>query len=178
MRVQVDGRLYLAHRLTWVWFKGDSPDAVVHHKRSDKRNTIWDLENISNRENCSIEKVEASGLPVGVHWHAATGRYRAQIRWQGRSQYLGSYDTPQEASEAYQRALERVNQGLAPETPLKDYYLGTCWYKITGKWKAQISVDGKEIHIGYFTDRDDAVRARIAAEIKYLGAPLPRKKKP
>lgn len=44
---------------------------------------------------------------------------------------------------------------------------GVHWYKAGGKWAAQIAVDGKQIHLGYFTDKAEAAEARLAAEIKH-----------
>jgi len=35
------------------------------------------------------------------------------------------------------------------------------------KWKAQIAVSGRVIYLGLFTDLDEAVTARKAAEVKY-----------
>ncbi len=46
---------------------------------------------------------------------------------------------------------------------------GVSWYARLGKWQAQIQVNRKKIHLGYFTDFEDAVAARRAAEIKYFG---------
>lgn len=41
--------------------------------------------------------------------------------------------------------------------------------KPNGKWVAHIRVEGKKISLGTFSDFDDAVAARHAAEIKYFG---------
>lgn len=46
---------------------------------------------------------------------------------------------------------------------------GVVWYKTTNKWKAQIKINNKNIHLGYFADFDDAVKARKKAEEKYFG---------
>lgn len=51
-------------------------------------------------------------------------------------------------------------------------YSGIIWYdyhNTTPKWKAQITVDYKVIHLGYFTDLDEAIRVRKEAEKKYFG---------
>ena len=45
--------------------------------------------------------------------------------------------------------------------------IGVTWHKGANKWMASITVDGKEIYLGLFTDKDDAVKARIDAEEKY-----------
>jgi len=46
---------------------------------------------------------------------------------------------------------------------------GVYWDKRDGKWKAQISVSGKNIHLGYFTDKDEAYAAYRAATEKHHG---------
>ena len=37
---------------------------------------------------------------------------------------------------------------------------GVCWYKNNNKWHAQIKIDGKKVHIGYFVNIEDAIKAR------------------
>ena len=46
-------------------------------------------------------------------------------------------------------------------------HLGVTWDKKNGKWRAQIQVGGTNTHLGRFTNLDDAVAARKAAEQKY-----------
>lgn len=47
--------------------------------------------------------------------------------------------------------------------------IGVYWYKAYNKWKAQIKVDKKSVHLGYYEKYEDAVKARESAEIKYFG---------
>ena len=44
---------------------------------------------------------------------------------------------------------------------------GVYWQKSTKKWHSQIKADGKRIHLGLFANKDDAIAARIRANIKY-----------
>ncbi len=44
---------------------------------------------------------------------------------------------------------------------------GVSWYSKTGKWLANIKVDGKSYSLGYYDDLNQAVEARQAAELKY-----------
>lgn len=44
---------------------------------------------------------------------------------------------------------------------------GYAWVARRQKWWAQISVDGKRRHIGYFTNEEDARAAYLAAKAKY-----------
>lgn len=46
---------------------------------------------------------------------------------------------------------------------------GACWDKKCKKWAAPIMVDGRNIYLGLFSDIQDAIAAREAAEIKYFG---------
>lgn len=39
-------------------------------------------------------------------------------------------------------------------------FIGVCWYKQTRKWKSRVKIDGKEIHLGYFTSEIEAAKAR------------------
>jgi hypothetical protein len=49
----------------------------------------------------------------------------------------------------------------------KSGVLGVRWHKRSGKWKVQIGIEGKSIHLGYFKDKSDAIKARMEANIEY-----------
>lgn len=44
---------------------------------------------------------------------------------------------------------------------------GVCWSNANNKWKAYINIDGKQKHLGYFDDIEDAIKARKEAESIY-----------
>lgn len=46
---------------------------------------------------------------------------------------------------------------------------GVSWYKKYEKWRVRIQVNNKDILIGYFDDKEEAIKARKEAEIKYFG---------
>ena len=46
---------------------------------------------------------------------------------------------------------------------------GVCFDKQTGKWRAIIKVNFKQINIGRYADLQDAINARVAAEQQYFG---------
>lgn len=45
--------------------------------------------------------------------------------------------------------------------------IGVTWHKGAGKWQAGICVSGKHIHLGIFSDFDEACASRAAGEIEY-----------
>jgi len=44
---------------------------------------------------------------------------------------------------------------------------GVCWKKDRKKWMASIKINNKLLHLGYYRDKEHAIAARAAAEIKY-----------
>jgi hypothetical protein len=48
-------------------------------------------------------------------------------------------------------------------------FIGVSWCKTTNNWKAQIMIDYKGIHLGCFDNKEDAIKARLNAELKYYG---------
>lgn len=47
--------------------------------------------------------------------------------------------------------------------------MGVSFYSKSQKWRAQIKISGEAIYLGSFSDIQDAIAAREAAEIKYFG---------
>ena len=45
--------------------------------------------------------------------------------------------------------------------------VGVHWYKRYSKWQAEIGTGGKQNHLGYFKNKQDAIDVRKAAEIGY-----------
>ena len=48
-------------------------------------------------------------------------------------------------------------------------FIGVSWHKQINKWCARIKVNGHSIHIGSYDNKDDAIIARLNAEVKYFG---------
>ncbi len=51
----------------------------------------------------------------------------------------------------------------------KSGHRGVCRKKGHWKWTATIKVNTKNVHLGYFAKKEEAIAARIAAEQKYFG---------
>ena len=49
----------------------------------------------------------------------------------------------------------------------KSGIVGVNWSNKRNKWEAYISISSKTISLGRFTDKEDAIKARKAAEIEY-----------
>lgn len=54
-------------------------------------------------------------------------------------------------------------------------YIGVTWTKNRNKFKAYINIDNKQIHLGYFTDINEAVKSRLLGEKQYFGEYAPQR---
>jgi hypothetical protein len=53
--------------------------------------------------------------------------------------------------------------------------VGVYWHNRDQIWGARIGVNKKNIHLGYFVDKENAIKARLNAEVKYFGEFAPQK---
>jgi len=51
---------------------------------------------------------------------------------------------------------------------------GVHWYKAYGTYLASLNKDGKHHSLGYYDNKDDAIRARLVGEAKYFGEFAPQ----
>lgn len=83
VRVSVKGKIYLAHRLAWLYVYGGWPREQIdhiNHARADNRiENLREATNHENSKNRPPQNNNTSGV-VGVHWYKPTKRWMAYIR--------------------------------------------------------------------------------------------------
>lgn len=114
LRIGVEGKVYAAHRLAWLYVHGVWPSDQIDHINRDK---------IDNR----IANLREA--------------------------------TPTENNRNQNKSRKNTSG-----------HVGVSWSKAKQKWHAQICYLRKLIHLGYFTELEDAIAARAKAEIRYWGA--------
>lgn len=106
-RIQVGGKLWLLHRLAWLYMTGEQPPMIVDHIDRDPANNKWAnlraATKSQNNANSHTRVRSATGFK-GVFHHKR--KFRAQISVEGRCKYLGLFASPEEAHAAYVRAAE------------------------------------------------------------------------
>lgn len=111
--IKIGGKLYSAHRLAWLYMFGESPRQDLDHinkVRSDNRICNLRLASrVENNRNRGLNSNSKTGFK-GVTLHRLTGRFQASASVAGRKKYIGLYDTPEEASKAYQE-FAKVHHG-------------------------------------------------------------------
>lgn len=110
----INSKLYLAHRLAWLYEYGNMPENCIDHINGITiDNRICNLREATlsqNQHNRKAQKNNKSGFK-GVSWHKRIKKWYAVIKHQHKLIYLGYYDTPEKASEAYKsKAIELAGQ--------------------------------------------------------------------
>lgn len=111
-RVRIYGVDFYTSRISFVVHHGRpiAEESFIDHINGNHHdNRIKNLREVTpaqNSMNCRVHASKKSGLPKGVSFLSQTGRFRAQIRLNRKNQSLGSFDTPEEASAAYQTAAK------------------------------------------------------------------------
>ena len=82
---------------------------VVDHIDSNPlNNNVKNLRIVTQRENISKEIILKKILPIGVCFDKSRNKYIAQITINSKHMNLGRYNTPEEASQAYQNKLKTI----------------------------------------------------------------------
>jgi hypothetical protein len=114
LNICVDGTIYLAHRLAWLYVYGSWPSKVIDHKDgntyNNKLNNIRDVSLYANQHNLQKPPTTNKSGYIGVSWKSKQKQWIAQISYNGVKKYLGGYSTPEEASTVYQLAKELYHE--------------------------------------------------------------------
>ena len=114
--ISIDGKVYLAHHLAWLYHYGTWPEEIDHKDRNRSNNKIDNLRDATRTQNNGNSNGwghrKKSELPRGVFYHPGDKtRFRAQIVIDYKSRHLGCFDTIEEAQAAYkQAALEHFGE--------------------------------------------------------------------
>jgi len=109
---------FKGHHLVWDHFgEGKRNGRIVNidHKDEIKNNNfIGNLQLLTNRENLSKGKLKRnkSSKYTGVYRPKKYTKFQAYISLNKKHIFLGSYDTEEQASEAYQTALRNHNESF------------------------------------------------------------------
>ena len=155
-------KTYTVHQLVSMAFLDHIPSGmkivVDHIDNNQLNNRLDNLQLISNRENSTKDRTD-----VGVSWNKPNKKWMSRIVIKDKEVYLGSFKDKQDALNQYQKALTNLDKYENPEQfmeLLKPNYrkdVGVSWSKPNNKWKSQITIKGKNIYLGCFKDKQDAL---------------------
>lgn len=169
------GRTYRFSQLVAMAFLDHKPNGhtlVVDHingvKTDDRVENLRIVTNRANSTSCFRSNEDSfSSKYVGVSWMEDMSKWRAQIKFDGKTVSLGLFTDELEASNAYQLALSKIKDGsFSPDDYKPKYssrYKGVTFDKASGKWRARITRIGKLKHLGLFLTEIEACNAYQSA---------------
>ena len=133
--IQVDGELYRAHRLVWLWHHSHLPENNLDHiNRIKSDNRIKNLREASqqcNRRNTGNPNTNKSGVK-GVYKHPSWSVWQAGIRVSSKNYHLGTFDDFGEAVLTRLAAEQCLNwEGCDSSSPAYKYALEHKLIKLT-----------------------------------------------
>lgn len=116
VRITINYRRFLAHRVAWAICHGKWPSAFMDHRDGNRKNNrINNLReaNLSqNSRNCSSRRKSTSKY-LGVSWHSGKKKWEARISDGTRSHHLGTFDDEFDAARAYNTTALKIHGQFA-----------------------------------------------------------------
>lgn len=164
----------------------DAPDGVEVDHRNGKpldcrRENLRFATPVQNAQNRKLYSHNTSGYK-GVVWVKSVRRWKAVIGKDGKQEHLGYFETPREASDAYQKAAtEHFGEFQRDAAPVSEPIItkvcsrpattaantsglhGISFDNGRKRWLAYIRMDKKTIRLGRFKTQEAAVSARANA---------------
>lgn len=127
LKVTVDGKLYVLHRVIWKLVTGKEPPAYLDHANRVRDDNRWsnlrEADAALNGANTGINRLNVSGAK-GVSINRLNGKWLAQIHVRGVHRVLGNFDSREAAIAAYADAAKEAYGDFAnTETGPQRVYL-------------------------------------------------------
>lgn len=101
LKINLGGKNYYAHRIAYAILNDCWPENEIDHINGNSLdNSKTNLRRVTRKENCrnvSLIPNSTSGY-CGVNWHEPSGKWRARVKIDGKENYIGLFDDPQEAA--------------------------------------------------------------------------------
>ena len=116
LRIKVDSKMYLAHRLAFLYMTGEMPEngKQVDHIDGDGLNNSWEnlrlVTSSGNSRNSKLRSSNKSGYS-GVAWHKAAGKWVVNIGRKHYGLFPNINDAALMAASTYERLGYHRNHG-------------------------------------------------------------------
>jgi len=113
VRISIKRKFFQAHRLVWLWHNNIMPATGIDHINNIKSdNRIQNLRLADQSLNARNVRKARSTSKTGMLGVVVSGsKFAAVITHNGKTTWLGSYKTIDQASEAYWRAKATLHSG-------------------------------------------------------------------
>lgn len=115
--IGIDGFIYEANRLAWLWVKGVWPLGLIDHiDGNPSNNSLKNLREASyeiNAQNQRSAKINNKVGLLGVSQVGKANKWQATITIHKKKRYIGVFETPELAHYAYLKAKRELHDGCS-----------------------------------------------------------------
>ncbi len=116
-QLSIDGKLYRAHRVAWLYVTGRWPTELIDHingvKDDNRLSNLREATESQNHHNARVRRHNRIGLK-GVQ-QVGSRSFSARITVAGKFRYIGTFSSPEAAHMAYCNAATRHFGSFANE---------------------------------------------------------------
>jgi hypothetical protein len=109
--LNVEGKVYLAHRMIYLYCHGYLPPVIDHIDTDKLNNRIENLRPATKEQNgynAKLSKANTSGIK-GVSWHKATQKWQVVLKVKKKHIWLGCYADVKDAEAAVKEHREQLH---------------------------------------------------------------------
>lgn len=120
IKVMFQGKMYYAHRMVWMMINGRLPNGLIDHINGNKvDNRIDNLRESSKSQNGANSELALRGGKLRGTTRLKNGKFQSQMKCEGKTYYLGTYSTREDARTAYEFASILVFKEFSPFHPAR-----------------------------------------------------------
>jgi hypothetical protein len=139
----------------------------------------FDLEDYEKiKDYCWYERVDKKSGYCSVNSYDPTTGKKIKLHYLVMGKYVDHIDrNPFNNRKENLRFAAHIDnsKNRSKRSDNKSGVIGVRWFERTSKWVVRIIVNKKQKHIGYFENKEDAIRARLKAEKEYFGEFAPQR---
>lgn len=119
-RICLDGVKYYEHHLVWFYVHGEWPDELDHIDGNRANNAPENLRLCTRTQNnCNSQQATGRSGLRGAYLDSRSHKWFSKIQFGDVVTYLGSFDTAEEAHEAFEAAAKQLH-GKFYKPPIED----------------------------------------------------------
>jgi hypothetical protein len=113
--IRINHKLIYAHRLAWfymyeVWPTGEI-DHIDGNRLNNSKANLRDVNPIVNKQNIRSARSDNVCGMLGVFLDKRSNKYVSKLQTNGKQKWLGLFETPEKAHQAYLEAKRQIHEG-------------------------------------------------------------------